>query len=226
MDLPIYKIGSDLACHIPLLKKVAKLNRPMILSTGMCTLEEVRNSVNAIIDSGNDQIALMHCVSNYPSKAEEVNLRAITTMKEEFGMPVGMSDHTIGTTTTLASVVIGANLIERHFRDIKNSPSPDDIHSLTKDQFLSLIQSIRDFEKARGDGEKRPTESEMKNLETNRVSIIVMKDIPKGTVIEEDMVDIRRPGVGIQPTHYEEIIGRKTKRNIKKEEPLQWSMLE
>jgi N,N'-diacetyllegionaminate synthase len=226
MDLPVFKIGSDLACHIPLLKEIAKLGKPIILSTGMCTLEEVRNSVDAIISMGNEQLALMHCVSNYPTKVEEENLNAILTMKKEFGLPVGMSDHCIGTTTTLASVIMGANLIERHFRDIQNKPSPDDIHSLTKQEFSNLIQSIRDFEKARGTGIKIPTKSEEKNREKNRVSIIAMKKIPKGSIIQKNMIDIRRPGTGIQPIDFWKVIGKKTTKSIEEEEPLKWDFLE
>ncbi len=226
MDFSVYKIGSDLACHIPLLKKVAELQIPIILSTGMCDMEEVKLSVETILDTGNDQLALMHCVSDYPTKIEETNLNAILTMKKEFGLPVGMSDHCIGTTTTFASVVMGANLIERHLRDIQNTPSPDDIHSLTKQEFSKLIHSIKDFEKARGTGIKVPTKSEKKNLEKNRVSIIAMEEIPKGSVIQENMIDIRRPGTGIQPIDFWKVIGKKTTTNIQKEEPIKWNFLE
>ena len=226
MDLPIFKIGSDLACHIPLLKEVAKIGKPMILSTGMCTLDEIKKSVDAITSTGNEQLALMHCVSDYPTKLEEENLNAILTMKKEFEFPVGMSDHCIGTTTTFASAVMGANLIERHFRDIHNKPSPDDIHSLTKQEFSDLIQSIRDFEKAKGNGVKSPTISEKRNLMKNRVSIIAMENISKGSTIKEEMVDIRRPGTGIQPIDFWKVIGMKTTRDIQKEEPLEWNFLE
>ena len=226
MELDIYKIGSDLACHVPLLKKVAKLDKPIILSTGMCNLEEVQVSVNAIRDQGNEEIILMHCVSNYPSKIEELNLNSINTLKKEFGIPVGFSDHTLGIKTTTAAANMGANIVERHFKDPKNSPGPDDIHSLLRKDFEKMINDIRNIEKEMGTGIKNPTESEKKNLHTNRVSIIAIKEIPKETIISEDMIDVRRPGTGIQPSEFEKIIGMKTNQTIKSEKPLTWEMFD
>ena len=225
LNLPIYKIGSDLACHIPLLKKIAELNKPIILSTGMCTLDEVRNSVNTILETGNDQLMLLHCVSDYPTKPEEANLNSILTMKREFNLPVGFSDHVPGIIISVAAVTLGANLIERHFRHPENSPSPDDAVALTKEEYCNLIDSIRLVEKSKGSGEKIPSTSEQKNLLTNRVSIIALKNIPKGTVVTDDLIDIRRPGTGIQPIYFESVIGKKAKMDINKEEPLTWNML-
>ena len=226
MDLPIFKIGSDLACHIPLLKEIAKLNKPIILSTGMCSLEEVRNSVDAIHSCGNEKLVILHCVSNYPSKPEETNLNAILTLKNEFDVPVGLSDHCIGSSISLGAAAIGANLIEKHFRDLKNAPSPDDVVALDKDQFSSLIRSIRKIEIAKGDGIKQPTESEKKNMITNRVSIIVLRDLSKGTILTEDMIDVRRPGTGLLPKFYDRVLGKKIKRDIKSEEPLTFDMID
>lgn len=226
MDLPIFKIGSDLACHIPLLKEVAKLDKPIILSTGMCTLEEVKRSVDAIYSTGNKQLAILHCVSDYPTKPEETNLNAITTLKKEFKIPVGMSDHNIDPAISLGAVALGANLIEKHFRDLKNSQSPDDIIALTKEQFSSMINSIRAIEMARGDGKKIPTESEKKNLLTNRVSIVSLTEIKMGQIISKDLIDIRRPGTGIQPKYFDEIIGKKAKIDISKDVPVTFDMFE
>lgn len=225
MELPIYKIGSDLACHIPLLKKVANFGKPIILSTGMCTLDEIRKSIDAIKNEGNDQIILMHCVANYPSKIEEANLNAIVTMKSEFNLPTGYSDHTVGTLTTLSAVALGSNIIERHFRDETNAPGPDDAHSLIQKEFNELVNSIRLIEMAKGSGIKEPSKFEKINLLTNRVSIIALQDIPEGVRITNDMIDIRRPGTGIQPIYYNEIIGKISKKIILKEEPLKWEML-
>jgi len=225
IELPIYKIGSDLACHIPLLKEVAKLGKPIILSTGMCTIQEVRDSVEAILSVGNDQLILMHCVSDYPAKVGEANLNAIYTMKREFNLPVGFSDHTEGSLVIQAAAIMGANIIEKHFRDIRNSPSPDDLHSLTKEEFGKLIRSIRDIEKAKGDGNKIPTFSESRNLLTNRVSMIAAMDIVAGSVVTDEMIDIKRPGTGIQPIHYSKVIGRKAKVNISSDDPITWEML-
>ena len=208
--------------HIP----VAKKGKPMILSTGMCTLQEVEESVKSIISTGNDQLILMHCVSDYPTKVDETNLSAIQTMKDKFDLPVGMSDHNTGITTTFAAAVIGANLVERHLRDPRNSTSSDDIHALTKEEFTNLIKEIRLVESAKGDGIKSPTVSEKKNLTTNRVSIVSLQKIPKDAIISKDMIDIRRPGNGIPPKYFESIIGKKAKKDIQSEEPLSFDMIE
>ena len=226
LDVPIIKIGSDLACHVPLLKQVASTGKPIILSTGMCDLEEVKISVDAITESGNDELILMHCVSNYPSTIDELNLKTINRMKQEFKIPVGFSDHTPGLISTLTSVAMGANIIERHFRDENNTPSPDDVHALTKDEFSELINSVRNIEKSFGSDEKTPTNSEKKNLVTNRVSIVAIKEIKKGTIISKDMIDIRRPGNGIQPRFFDDVIGKKTNVNISKEQILEWKFFD
>ncbi len=225
MDLPFYKIGSDLACHLPLLKEIARWGKPIILSTGMCTLEEVKKSVEAIRDEGNDEIALLHCVSNYPAKPEETNLLAIQTMKNVFECPVGLSDHSIGTIIPLGAASIGANLLEKHFKDIKNSPSPDDVHSLTKEEFVKFMNDFRVIESARGNGIKIPTDSERKNSITNRVSIIAIKDIKIGEIISEDKVDIRRPGTGLQPVFWEKVVGATAKVEIKKNQAIKTNMI-
>jgi len=226
IELPIYKIGSDLACHTPLLKEVARLNKPIILSTGMCTLEEVKNSVDTILSTGNDQLIILHCVSDYPTKVEETNLNVIKTLKKEFDIPIGYSDHNIGWTVSLGAAVMGANLIERHFRDPLNTSAPDDIVALDEEQFSSLIKSTRTIELAKGNGKKIPTPSEKINMNTNRVSIISLKDIKSGQTITEELIDIRRPGTGIEPKYFDTIIGRKAKVDIPKEEPLKFEMLE
>jgi len=226
LGISIYKIGSDLACHIPLLKEVAKLGKPIILSTGMCTMNEVKDSVNSILSTGNKQLVLLHCISDYPTKPEECNLRAITTMKNEFDLPVGYSDHTIGISASLTAAIMGANVIEKHFRDERNSPGPDDIHSLKKEEFNELIKSVRRSEEINGDGIKKPSKSEEKNRLTNRVSIVALTSIPKGTEISEKMIDIRRPGNGIEPKNFWKIIGKKTKIDISKDEPLKFDYLE
>ena len=226
MDLPIFKIGSDLACHIPLLKEIASFGKPIILSTGMCTLDEVRNSVDAILDSGNDQLSLLHCVSDYPTKPEETNLNAIVTLKNEFNLPVGLSDHNIDTIIAISAVSLGANIIEKHFKDLQNSPSPDDIVALDKLEFKKMIESIRLIEKSLGNGIKKPSKSEIKNLDTNRVSVVSLKEIQIDQIITRDMIDIRRPGTGIPPSNFNKIIGKRAKIKIEKETPLSFDMIE
>ena len=226
LDLPIYKIGSDLACHTPLLKKVAKFGKPIILSTGMCTMEEVKKSINAIYDEGNEKLILLHCISDYPAKIEELNLNAINEMKKEFNLPVGFSDHTKGMLCSLSSAIMGANIVEKHMKHPDNSSSPDDIHALAPNEFSQLVKSIRLIESAKGSGEKIPSESEKINLLTNRVSIISLLDIKEGQEITPDVIDIRRPGTGLQPMYYDKVVGMKAKINIPKETPLEFKMLE
>jgi len=225
MNLPIYKIGSDLACHIPLLKKIAKFKKPIILSTGMCTLDEIESSVNAIKDCGNEEIILLHCISDYPLKPEEANLKAILTLKEKFQLPIGFSDHSIGLQSTLTAISIGANVIERHFYDVNFSQGPDKMISLTKNEFEILIKKKKEIEILLGEGKKEPSVSEKENITTNRVSIIVMKDVKKGDVISEELVDVRRPGYGIAPIFFESVIGKKFCENVSKETPLKWEMI-
>lgn len=220
MNLSVNKIGSDLACHLPLLQELGKQNKPIILSTGMCTLDEIKKSVETIKSTGNDQIILLHCVSDYPAKFEDSNLECINTFKKEFDIPVGFSDHSLGIFTSLAAATMGANIIEKHFRDEQNTPSPDDAHALTKKEFSELVNSIRSMEKMKGNGKKIPTESEMENRLTSRVSIIAMTDIQKGTKITKDMIDIRRPGTGLSPEKLHDVLGKQVLRNIEKDQPL------
>jgi N-acetylneuraminate synthase len=222
---PIYKIGSDLACHLPVLRTIARLNKPIILSTGMCTLEEVRKSVDTILNEGNGQLILMHCVADYPTKYEEVNLNATKTMQDEFGFPVGYSDHTIGPEISLAAVAMGAHVIERHFKHPDNKSGPDAILSSDEAEMGYIIETTRKMEQARGDGIKRPSKSEYKNRLQNRVGLCSLTDIPKGTIITEEMVDIRRPGYGIQPRYFEQVVGRAARKDIQKEEAITWDMV-
>ena len=226
MDLPAFKIGSDLACHIPLLKRVAKFQKPIILSTGMCSMDEVKKSVNTIFNEGNEKLILLHCISDYPTKIEESNLNAIIEMKKEFSIPIGFSDHSVGSLVSLSAATMGSNIIEKHLKHPQNSTSPDDVHALTPEQLSKLIQSIRLVELSKGSGKKIPSLSEQKNLVTNRVSIIAMQEIKKGNKITSDMIDIRRPGSGIMPYYYKDVLLKKAKLNISKETPLTWEMLE
>lgn len=222
---PVYKIGSDLACHIPALKIIARLKKPIILSTGMCTLEEVKKSVEAILAEGNDQIILMHCVADYPAKYEEVNLNAIKTMQKEFEFPVGYSDHTIGPEISIAAAAMGAHLIERHFNHPDNKPGPDTILSSDEKEMKYIISAVRKIEQAKGDGVKRPSKTEDKNMINNRVSICALRDISKGTVIIKEMVDVKRPGFGIQPVFFDQVIGKTAKKDIPADESITWDMI-
>jgi N,N'-diacetyllegionaminate synthase len=220
MNLPFYKIGSDLACHIPLLTEVGNLKKPVIISTGMCDVKDVEEAVTTIQKTGNDKIIIMHCVSDYPSKPEDANLNVMMKLKEKFQIPVGYSDHSVDILTCLAATAMGANIIEKHLRHTENTSSPDDMHSLTVDEFQNLVNNIRYFEKTMGDGIKKPTSAELKNRPVSRVSIIALCDIPKGSIITSNVIDVRRPGTGIPPKFFQEIIGKTVIKEIKKDQPL------
>ncbi len=225
MNLPFYKIGSDLACHIPLLTEVGNFRKPVIISTGMCDMNDVEEAVSTIQKTGNEEIIIMHCVSDYPSKPEDANLSVMLNLKEKFQIPVGYSDHSVDILTCLAATAMGANIIEKHLRHTENTPSPDDIHSLSVDEFKKLVHGIRYFEKTMGTGIKKPTSAELKNRPVSRVSIIATSDIPRGSKITHDVIDIRRPGIGIHPKFLHDIIGKTTIKEIKKDQPLNFDDL-
>lgn len=225
LDMPAWKVGSDLATHIPLLQKLARTGKPIFLSTGMCTLAEVEEGVAAILGEGNDNLLLFHCVSNYPGIAEEQNLHAMLTLQERFGLPVGFSDHVPGIDISLAAVALGADMIERHFWCEGNSEGSDRPISSDEMEFGELIRKTSLIRSAMGTGRKEPTLTETKNLSTNRASIIVMLDAAAGTILTPDLLDIRRPGTGLPPREWESVMGRPLKHDVPAETPLQWEMI-
>jgi N,N'-diacetyllegionaminate synthase len=225
LDIPLYKIGSDLLTHIPLLVEICKTKKPIILSTGLSTMSEIRESVEAIALTGCKDLILLQCVSNYPCLYNEINLKAMQKMREEFDCIIGYSDHTLDIEISLAAAVMGAKVIERHFTYDKNLPGPDHQLSSTKEEYKKLIQYTRNIELAVGTGVKKPTISELESRKTNRCSIIIMKSMRKGDVITADDIDIRRPGMGLKPKYFERIIGKTVSKNINKETELRFEML-
>ena len=225
LNVPAFKIPSGEITNLPLLEYIGRKGKPVILSTGMSTLEEVREAVNAIMGGGTDSIALLHCVSNYPAKPEEVNLRAIETLRCTFGLPVGLSDHTIGITIPIAAVALGATIIEKHFTLSRKLPGPDHAASLEPDEFREMVRRIVEVEKAMGDGIKRPTKSEELIKKKIRKSIVARVHIPKGTVITRQMLSIKRPGTGLAPKYLEKVIGKKAKKDIKADELITFEKL-
>ncbi|ORJ63490.1 N-acetylneuraminate synthase family protein [Geothermobacter hydrogeniphilus] len=219
-DSPAYKIGSDLATHIPLLRELATTGKPIFLSTGMCTMAEVETSVNAIQQAGSSPVLLFHCVSNYPGNPAEQNLLAMVAMKEKFGLPTGFSDHTIGIDIARAAIALGADMIERHFWVEGNLEGPDRPISSDEKEFSRLVQSSHYIAAARGNGVKKPTPDELRNMRTNRVSIIVMEDIAAGSLLTAANLDIRRPGDGLPPRMWDEVIGCRAATHLKAEQPL------
>ncbi len=214
IGMKAFKISSGDLTNIPFLSQVAKYKKPIILSTGMATLEEVMDAVNAVHSAGNRKLTLLHCTSNYPTVPEDVNLLAMKTLKDRFNVPVGYSDHTEGVDIPVAAAAIGAVVIEKHFTLDKKMPGPDNSISLEPKELRAMIASIRRIEKALGDGRKTPRRSEMKMRSIARKSVVARVSISKGTRITGDMLSIKRPGTGVAPKYLNRIIGKKAKRDI------------
>ncbi len=232
---PAIKIGSGDLTNIPLLKYVAEKQLPVILSTGMSTLEEVKEAFNTVF-SVNESLILLHCTSNYPAPLNEVNLRAIITMEKEFCIPVGYSDQTLGIAVGIAAASLGATVIEKHFTIDEDMNGPDHKASIKPDELKKMVNEIRKVSsrlnsgeswesiikelgilEVLGDGVKRPMPCELNTMEVARKSIVASIDISKGDVITQNMISVKRPGTGLNPKHYWNVIGMKTKTNIKKD---------
>ena len=227
LDVPVFKMGSDDLTNLPLMRYVAKKGKPIIFSTGMGTLGEVDEAVQAIRHEGNDQMVILHCVSNYPIQGPSViNLRAITTMRQAFGVPIGYSDHSTGMSAPLGAVALGATVIERHFTIDKNLRVPDAFFSADPAEMKALVESIRELEQAMGDGVKQPASTESGMHREFRKSTIAHSDIRQGELITEDKVIVKRPGTGIPPKLANLVPGRRAKVDIKADEVITWEMLE
>ena len=218
MNVPAFKVASGEITNFPLLRYIAKKEKPVILSTGMATLGEVEEALNVIRSEGVEDVILLHCVSNYPARIEDVNLRVMETLRQSFKVPVGFSDHTLGITASIAAVALGACVIEKHFTLDRNLPGPDHKASLEPDELKEMVKTIRDVERVLGDGIKRPAKDEEGIKKVAMRSIVAKVDIPKGTIIAEDMLDVKRPGTGIEPKYIDMIVGKKAKENIRKDE--------
>ncbi len=225
IDIPAFKIPSGEITNLPLLSHIAKYGKPLIVSTGMATIEEVETAVKCIQEAGCDQFVLLHCVSNYPAPAADINLRAMHTMAEAFNTPVGYSDHTLGTSVPIAAVSLGASIIEKHFTLDRNLAGPDHKASLEPLELKDMIEGIRTVESALGDGIKRPTEGELPISELVRKSVVSRLKIEKGTTITQNMLAILRPGYGIPPDMISELIGRTAQIDIPSRTLIEWEML-
>lgn len=210
LNVPAYKIGSGEITNLPLLEYIARKGRPVILSTGMSYLNEVDRAVRAIRDTGNNQLVLLHCVSNYPADPADANLLAMQSLAVAFQLPVGYSDHTPGVESALAAVALGACILEKHFTLDKGLPGPDQQASLEPPEFKQMIRSVRQVEQALGDGVKRPRTSEMSMRDVARRSIAAAADIKPGETIRREMLTARRPATGIEPTLIDLLVGRKS----------------
>jgi len=215
LGVPAFKVASGEITNFPLLRYIAEKKKPIILSTGMSTIGEIEEALEVIREKGVENIVLLHCVTSYPAKIEDVNLRVIEALRRRFKLPVGFSDHTLGITIPIAVAALGAVLVEKHFTLDRTLPGPDHRASLEPDELKDMVRAVRDVEKALGDRVKKPTKDEERIKKVVRRSIVAKMGIPKGTAITEDMLDFKRPGVGIEPKYLNEIIGKKAKKDIK-----------
>lgn len=220
LGVPAFKLSSGDLTNLPFLRHVAKIGRPMIVSTGMADLAEVEAAVREIEATGLREIVLLHCVSNYPAPVEEVNLRAMDTMASAFGYPVGYSDHTLGDEVSIAAAARGARVIEKHFTLDRELPGPDHRASLEPAEIAQLVRSIRNVEAALGDGQKRPTPSEMSTARVARKSLVAGRAIAAGEVLAEADVAIRRPADGLPPRLITFVVGRRARRDLAAGDPI------
>ena len=208
LNIPLYKISSGDLTNVPLLKYIAKLNKSMIVSAGMANLGEVEVAVEAIKNAGNDKIILLHCTSNYPTAYEDVNLNAMITLKNAFNLPIGYSDHTVGVEVPIAAAAMGAKVIEKHFTLDKQMEGPDHKASLNPEELRKMVDSIRNIEKAFGDGIKKCNKNEENTRQVARKSIVARVNIKKGQTISYENVTFKRPANGVSPIFIDEIIGK------------------
>ncbi len=214
----IIKIPSGEITNYPFLKEAGKTKKRIILSSGMSTLEEVMDAVKMLKMSGSSDVTVLHCNTEYPTPYGDVNLRAMHTLNAELGIPAGYSDHTQGIEVPIAAAALGASVIEKHFTLDKTMEGPDHKASLEPDELQAMVRAIRNIESALGSGEKVPSESEKRNISIVRKSIVAKCDIDAGEAFTEDNLTTKRPGTGISPMLWEQVIGCKAKRKFKVDE--------
>jgi len=224
MDVPVYKVASFEVVDLPLLRRIGKTGKPVIMSTGMATLSEIDEAVKTIREAGCLDLALLHCVSAYPAPPEEMNLKTIPHMREAFGVPVGLSDHTLGITVPITAVALGACIIEKHFTLSRDIPGPDSTFSLEPHEFKSTVEGIRTTEKAIGSVSYNLTEREREILVYRR-SLFVVKDMKAGELFTSENVRSIRPGHGLHTRYLEVITGRRAARDIEMGTPLTWKLV-
>jgi pseudaminic acid synthase len=225
LNVPVHKVASPELVDIPLIRKMARTGKPLILSTGMATLEEIDEALAAARSEGASQIALLRCTSSYPAPSEEMNLRSIPDMAQRFGLPVGLSDHTPGIAVSVAAVALGASLIEKHLTWSRADGGPDAAFSLEPQEFKSLVDAIRSAEKSLGQVQYGPTLHEIKTRAFRR-SLFVVRDMKKGEKFTADNVRSIRPADGLHPRHLSEVIGRHAASDIERGTPVAWKLID
>ena len=219
MNAPAYKIASFEIVDLDLIRYVAKTKKPMIISTGMAGIEEIEDAVVAAKSAGCAELAVLHCVSGYPAPASDYNLRTILDMRERFGLVTGLSDHTLGIATAVASIALGASVVEKHFTLSRTGGGPDDSFSLEPDEFKSLCDSVKVAWSALGDVDYSRKSSELENIKFRR-SVYFVKDLKAGDLISRDDIRSVRPGYGLSPKYLEKIVGNKVMEDVNKNTPV------
>ncbi len=218
LDMPFWKIPSGEVTNYPYLVALAKTGRSVVMSTGMCEMKEIEEAISVLKEHGITDIKLLHCNTEYPTPFTDVNLRAMQTIKAAFGLEVGYSDHTKGIEVPIAAAALGATVIEKHFTLDCNMEGPDHKASLEPNELKAMVDGIRHIEMALGSGNKTPSESERKNIAVARKSIVAKKAIKAGAELTEDNITTKRPGTGINPMRWNEVIGTKAVRDFEEDE--------
>lgn len=225
LDVPAHKIASFENVDLALIQRVARTGKPIILSTGMASLEEIGEAVQAVRGEGNDQLALLKCTSAYPAPPDEMNLRTIPDLASRFGVPAGLSDHTLGVEAAVAAVCLGACVIEKHFTLSRAKPGPDSAFSLEPAEFRQMVTAIRTVERALGQVSYEPTERERASRVFRR-SLYIVRDVRAGEVLTQDNVRSIRPGYGLPPKHLDAVLGRRAACAIARGTALAWNLVE
>jgi len=218
LGINMWKVPSGEITNYPYLVKIARTGFPVILSTGMSTMEEIGQAIEILKNHGTKKITLLHCTTEYPTPYQDVNLKAMLTLKEEFGLDIGYSDHTLGIEVPIAAVALGASVIEKHFTLSRAMVGPDHKASLEPKELQEMVHAIRNTEKALGSEIKQPSEMEKKNAKAARKSIVAKRDIKRGEILTEDNITTKRPGTGLSPMCWNEVLGTKSVRDFRKDE--------
>lgn len=218
LDMPFWKIPSGEITNLPYLINIGKTGKPVIMSTGMADIQEIRDAIYWLKKTGCHEIKLLHCNTEYPTPYEDVNLKAMQTLRETFGVEVGYSDHTQGIEVPVAAVAMGATMIEKHFTLDRNMEGPDHLASLEPGEFAQMVRAIRNIERSLGDGRKRASPSEQKNKVIARKSVVAQKAIKKGEIFTEENITTKRPGNGISPMRWFEVLGQTANKNFDEDE--------
>ena len=225
IDTPVYKIGSDDLTNLPLLHDTARRGKPIIVSTGMATMEEIDDAVSCVRAAGNEALILLHCVVGYPAPLREANLRMIAELQHRFDVPVGFSDHTVGILASTLAVACGGCVIEKHFTLDRSPGGPDNDTALEPEEMKRLVDDVRTSEAALGSGEKRVTPGEMKWREAARKSLVAARDLRAGERLTPIAIAVKRPADGLHPKHYASLVGRVLNTDVARDQSLTWDLL-